>query len=59
MDWWQWNASEPIEILRPEEEWEGAELPIKSSKRGLINKRACQLRDPAIFEEKKMFIYYM
>jgi len=46
-------------MLRLEEEWEGAYLHIKLLKRGSINKRARQLRDPSIiFEKKEMSIHY-
>ncbi|MFX0081819.1 MAG: hypothetical protein ACFE94_08705 [Candidatus Hodarchaeota archaeon] len=58
-DWLKWKASPPIEIFRPETEWEGAKLPIEPSFRGPINEPVCQLRDPAIFEENdKTFLLY-
>jgi hypothetical protein len=50
-DWGKWKASEPIEILRPENVWEGAALPIEPSIRGESPGIVNQLRDPAIFEE--------
>jgi hypothetical protein len=50
-DWSQWNASEPVLVLQPEEEWEGAGLPAEPSVRGEVSQRVCQLRDPALFEE--------
>lgn len=50
-DWMQWQESEPVEVLRPEREWEGANLPIAASRRGHIDERVNQLRDPTIFEE--------
>jgi hypothetical protein len=50
-DWSRWIASDPIEVMRPGEEWEGAALPELASVRGEINERVCQLRDPAVFEE--------
>jgi len=50
-DWRSWWASEPVEVLRPELSWEGADLPIEPSERGSINVPAHQLRDPAIYEE--------
>jgi hypothetical protein len=50
-DWMDWRASEPALLLAPEMAWEGADLPLAPSKRGLILERARQLRDPAIFEE--------
>jgi hypothetical protein len=58
-DWTQWKETSPIEILRPETEWEGGILPVKSSYRGPINEPVCQLRDPEIFEENdKLFLLY-
>lgn len=50
-DWRSWTESEPVEILRPETEWEGARLPVESSRAGYIDVRVNQLRDPAIFQE--------
>jgi hypothetical protein len=51
-DWNEWKASEPIEILRPETAWEGADLPIEPSMRGESSSIVNQLRDPAIFQEE-------
>ncbi|MDP2139852.1 MAG: hypothetical protein Q8L20_03475 [Gammaproteobacteria bacterium] len=50
-DWTQWTESEAVELLRPEHDWEGANLPLIPSVRGDITVPANQLRDPAIFEE--------
>lgn len=50
-DWMSWSESEPVEVLRPEMEWEGAMLEITPSRRGHIDERVNQLRDPTIFEE--------
>ena len=49
--WHNWRASEPISVLLPETDYEGADLPLKPSERGAIHSRARQLRDPGIFEE--------
>ena len=58
-DWKQWTASEPVEILRPEMEWEGAGLPVEPSRRGHIDERVNQLRDPAIYQEDgKTYLLY-
>ncbi|MFM1897000.1 MAG: hypothetical protein RLZZ385_2074 [Pseudomonadota bacterium] len=58
-DWQQWQASAPVEVLRPETPWEGADLPIEPSRRGYIDVRANQLRDPGIFEENgEIFLLY-
>jgi hypothetical protein len=50
-DWMTWQATESVSVLLPEEVYEGADLPLVASERGAIHERACQLRDPAIFEE--------
>ena len=50
-DWSQWKASEPVLVLEPETEYEGAELPAAPSSRGLVMEKVRQLRDPAIFKE--------
>lgn len=50
-NWMDWTASEPVEVLRPQFDWEGANLPIEPSRGGYIDVRANQLRDPAIFQE--------
>jgi hypothetical protein len=58
-DWQQWRASEPVEILRPELTWEGAGLPVEPSRRGHIDERVNQLRDPAIYQEGgKTYLLY-
>lgn len=58
-DWMQWKESEPVEVLRPETEWEGATLEVIPSKRGHIDERVNQLRDPAIFEEDgRVYLLY-
>lgn len=58
-DWQQWRASEPVEILRPEMAWEGAGLPVEPSRRGHIDERVNQLRDPAIYQEGgKTYLLY-
>ena len=49
--WMQWRTSEPITVLSPEEEYEGADLPLGPSRRGWAPERVRQLRDPAIYRE--------
>ena len=54
-----WKASEKIEVLRPEEDWEGANLPLYESTASAINTPVNQLRDPAIFVEgEKIYLLY-
>ena len=50
-DWTEWQASDPVEILRPERHWEGADAPLEPSVRSVAYGHVNQLRDPAIFEE--------
>ena len=58
-DWSAWKESEAVEVLRPEEEWEGSGLPIEASIRGAIEKPVNQLRDPALYEEDgKLWLLY-
>ncbi|MFC1639345.1 hypothetical protein ACFL3B_01120 [Gemmatimonadota bacterium] len=50
-DWMTWSETDPVVILEPEFEWEGANLPLQPSVRGNATERVRQLRDPALFEE--------
>lgn len=49
--WTQWLASDPVEVLRPERDWEGADAPLAASVRSVAYGHVNQLRDPAIFVE--------
>jgi len=58
-DWMDWADEPPVEVLRPERAWEGANAPqvpsIRSTAYGSVN----QLRDPAIHEEDgRVFLLY-
>ena len=50
-DWMEWTPSEPVTVLEPEEECEGANLPLVPSERGWAPEPVCQVRDPAIYRE--------
>ncbi len=50
-DWLTWRDGPPIEVLRPERTWEGADAPLTPSIRSTAYGKVNQLRDPAIFEE--------
>ena len=50
-DWMDWKESAPSLVLEPEMDYEGADLPLAPSQRGLTEVRVRQLRDPGIFEE--------
>jgi hypothetical protein len=53
-----WALSPPREVLRPEEPWEGTDLPLLASQRG-PTERAHQLRDPAIHQEAgRTWLFY-
>ncbi len=49
--WLDWKAQDTVEVLRPDQPWEGADLPNAASFRGAIAQEVNQVRDPAIFEE--------
>jgi hypothetical protein len=49
--WESWQETEPVEILRPERPWEGADLPLLPSRRSVAYGPVNQLRDPAIYAE--------
>ncbi|MGQ0737001.1 MAG: hypothetical protein ACT4QD_25555 [Acidobacteriota bacterium] len=58
-DWWQWSESPPVEVLRPERVWEGADAPVEPSRRSTAYGHVNQLRDPAVFEENgRTFLLY-
>ena len=50
-DWRKWKDTEPVEVLRPERDWEGADAPRVPSVRSTAYGHVNQIRDPAIFEE--------
>ena len=58
-DWTTWRASPPVEVLKPQTDYECAQLPVASSERGEAVGRARQLRDPAIVEDDgRLFLLY-
>lgn len=50
-DWMHWASTEPVTVLEPEMEYEGADLPVEPSARGWAPNRVRQVRDPAVFRE--------
>ena len=57
--WTGWRAGAEREVMRPELDWEGAGLPLAPSWRSGIDIDACQLRDPALYEEDgRTFLLY-
>lgn len=58
-DWRGWKEDAPVEILRPERVWEGAEAPLIPSARSTAYGQMNELRDPAIFEENgRVYLLY-
>ena len=58
-DWMNWQASEPVEVLRPERSWEGADAPLEPSIRSVAYGTVNQLRDPAIYMEgERAYLLY-
>jgi len=50
-DWRNWRVRGRSELLRPDTDYEGADLPVRRSRAGIAKSRENGLRDPAIFEE--------
>jgi hypothetical protein len=58
-DWRGWTETAPIELMRPEYDWEGADAPIIPSIRSTAYGHVNQLRDPAILEDSgRLFLFY-
>lgn len=58
-DWMAWRAGPPVEVLRPERSWEGADLPVAPSYRSATFGPVNQLRDPAILEDGgRTYLFY-
>ena len=58
-DWMLWSETDPVEMLRPAYNWEGADAPLEPSVRSTAYGHMNQLRDPAIFEDAwRVFLLY-
>lgn len=58
-DWRQWRPGEPVDLLTPETEYEGALLPLRPSRFGAIHEPAHELRDPAVFADAgRLYLLY-
>jgi len=58
-NWTTWRADEPISVLQPETDYEGADLPLEPSIRGWAPEPVRQLRDPGIYQEDgKTYLLY-
>ena len=59
LDWMDWTASDPVSLLKPETEYEGANLPLEPSERGWAPEPVRQLRDPCIYVEgERTYLLY-
>ena len=58
-DWKTWTMSAPEEVLRPETDYEGANLPLKKSVAGAMKGRENALRDPGIFVDADGRVYLL
>ncbi|MDC1210601.1 hypothetical protein N8087_01605 [Porticoccaceae bacterium] len=58
-DWDDWIATQPTELMRGEQPWEGSELPVQSSLRGETIEPINDLRDPDIFVDVDGQIYLL
>ena len=58
-DWMSWRETAPVEVLRPERAWEGADAPLLPSVRSTAYGHVNQLRDPAVYvEDGRVFLLY-
>jgi hypothetical protein len=58
-DWTGWTPSEPVEVLRPAESWEGADLPVEPTTRGPAFQPQNGLRDPFVLDDDgERWLYY-
>lgn len=54
-----WRLTDIQELLRPEMDWEGADLPVSPSQPDIALNRVHQLRDPCFFsEDGKTYMLY-
>jgi len=55
----KWTASRPVTVLKPECDYEGANLPVTHSKNGVARFPEHSLRDPAVFtDDDQLFLLY-
>lgn len=51
-DWSGWRNSAPSVVLEPERDYEGGNLPLRPSVRGITPEPVRELRDPAVFQDR-------
>ena len=57
--WTHWTPTEPTTLLTPREPWEGAQLPVETSRSGWAPEPVHELRDPAVYEgEGRAWLIY-
>ena len=55
----QWQATPPIEVMRPEKDYECVSLPVAASEVGDVEVPVRQIRDPFVFEDQgRTFLFY-
>ena len=58
-NWNDWTPTKPVDIVAPEKDYEGADLPLTVSKYGMFYGKTRQLRDPAVYVEgSKWYLVY-
>ncbi len=58
-NWKYWQPLEPVQLLRPEMEEEGGNLPLCPSRFEAVHEPVNELRDPAIYEENEnLYLLY-
>jgi hypothetical protein len=50
-DWMRWTHTTPLHVASPEQHYEGSDMPLVPSVRGMASEPVNELRDPAIFEQ--------
>ena len=54
-----WTPTEPVEVLRPVEPWEGADQPVEPTVRGPAFRPQNGLRDPFVFDDgEERWLFY-
>lgn len=59
-DWMEWRASPPIEVMRPDTDYECANLPVAPSAVGDVFEPVRQIRDPHVLEDEgRTYLFYV
>jgi hypothetical protein len=58
-DWTSWKVSDPVDVLRPERDYECTTLPDVPSEAGDVKGPVRQIRDPYLFEDQnRTYLFY-